>query len=60
MRTTIPLAERRSDWVFIAFWILNLTFITYVVDLEQLVIANPADFDYPVWPPAPLVDLVHW
>jgi hypothetical protein len=60
MRTTVPLAERRSDWVFIAFWILNLTFITYIVDLEQLVIANPADFAYPIWPPAPLVDLVHW
>jgi hypothetical protein len=60
MRTTVPLAERRSDWVFIAFWILNLTFITYIVDLEQLVIANPADFTYPIWPPAPLVDLVHW
>ena len=33
MWTTVPLAERRSDWVFIAFWILNLTFITYIVDL---------------------------
>ncbi len=23
-------------------------------------IADPLNFDYPLWPPAPLVDLVHW
>lgn len=39
---------------------VNLCFVTYVVDLESLVIANPAHFTQPVWPPAPLVDLVHW
>jgi hypothetical protein len=42
------------------FLVLNATVITYMVDLEQLVIADPADFDYPPWPPPPLVDLVHW
>jgi hypothetical protein len=42
------------------FWILNLLFVTYVIDLEQLVIADPNDFAYPLWPPAPLVDMVHW
>lgn len=58
-RKVIPLAQRRLDLLFIAFFLVNLCFITYIVDLEQLVIANPAHFTYPLWPPAPLVDLVH-
>jgi hypothetical protein len=44
----------------VAFFLVNLGFITYVVDLEQLVVADPARFAYPVWPPPVLVDLVHW
>jgi hypothetical protein len=60
MRETIPLSQRRRDWLFIGFWILNLGFITYIVDLEQIVIDDPASFEYPIWPPAPLVDMVHW
>jgi hypothetical protein len=56
----MPLRARRYDLIFIIFFLVNLLFITYIVDLEQLVIADPANFDYPVWPPAPLVDLVHW
>lgn len=31
-----------------------------MVDIEQLVIADPDHFSYPTWPPAWLVDLVHW
>ena len=58
-RRPIPLSRRKGDLLFIAFFLLNLGFITYIVDLEQLVIANPAHFTYPLWPPAPLVDLVH-
>ena len=57
---TIPLGERRYDLAFIIFFAINLGFITYVVDLEQLVIADPLHFTYPLWPPRPLVDLVHW
>ena len=60
MRQTIPLRERPIDWVLLAFFAVNLGFITYIVDLEQIVIADPARFTYPLWPPAPLVDLVHW
>ena len=56
----MPLGRRPIDLVFVAFFLVNLGFITYVVDLEQLVIRDPANFRYPVWPPAPLVDLVHW
>ena len=58
--TPLPLRQRPVDWLFLAFLVVNLGFITYIVDLEQLVIANPAAFDYPIWPPAPLIDLVHW
>jgi hypothetical protein len=60
MRRAVPLSERKLDWLFIAFFIINVGFITYIVDLEQLVIADPAHFDYPLWPPRALVDLVHW
>jgi len=57
---TVPLRERRFDLVFLVFFVINASFITYVVDLEQLVIADPANFEYPLWPPPPLVELVHW
>src|SRR4051812_39908571 len=58
----VPLGARKLDWLFIGFFLLNLFFITYIVDLEQLVIADPTPgkFVYPLWPPARLVDLVHW
>lgn len=56
----MPLRRRRLDLVFVAFFVVNIAFITYIVDLEQLVIADPSHFDYPLWPPAPLIDLVHW
>jgi hypothetical protein len=54
------LGRRPWDLVFVAFFAVNLGFITYVVDIEQLVIRDPAHFSYPLWPPPPLVDLVHW
>src|SRR5262245_29234059 len=57
-----PFAERKLDWLFVGFFLINFFFITYIVDLEQLVIADPTPgrFTYPLWPPAFLVDLVHW
>ena len=58
--TTVPLRQRRYDLIFLGFFALNATLITYIIDLEQLVIADPSNFSYPIWPPAPLVDLVHW
>lgn len=48
------------DVLLIVFFAVNATVVTYMIDLEQLVIADPRDFDYPLWPPAPVVDLVHW
>jgi hypothetical protein len=59
-RAVVPLRQRPVDIVFVVFFAINLGFITYVVDLETLMVADPNDFDYPIWPPPPLVDLVHW
>lgn len=59
-RQTIPLARRKLDIAILVFFCINLLFITYVVDVEQLVIANPSHFTYPLWPPKPAVDLIHW
>ena len=43
----------------LAFFAVNLFLITYFVDIEQLTIANPHHFSYPLWPPKPIVDVVH-
>jgi len=60
MREVIPLAKRRIDIIFILFFLINLLFVSYVIDIEQIVIANPAHFTYPIWPPRPAVDAIHW
>jgi hypothetical protein len=65
MPATLPLRKRPIDIVIIGFFLVNLLFVTYIVDFEQLAIPGPVDqvrnnFTYPVWPPAPFVDMVHW
>jgi hypothetical protein len=57
---SLPLSKRPVDIALIVFFIINLFFITYIIDLEQLVIADANHFQYPLWPPAKMVDLVHW
>jgi hypothetical protein len=57
-RRPIPL-RRRADWILLAFFGVNLFFITYLVDIEQLTIVNPYHFSYPLWPPKYFVDIVH-
>lgn len=57
---TIPLSQRRLDLAFITFFIVNLGFVTYGVDIEQPTVADPQRFQYPPWPPRAIVDLVHW
>jgi hypothetical protein len=59
-RSTIPFARRPLDIAFVVFFLVNLCFITYIVDIEQIIIADPFHFAYPLWPPPPLVDMVHW
>jgi EXPERA (EXPanded EBP superfamily) len=56
----LPLSKRPLDIALIIFFIINLFFITYIIDLEQLVIADADHFTYPPWPPSKMVDLVHW
>jgi hypothetical protein len=60
MRQTIPLKQRRIDYIYIAFFLLNLLVITYSIDLEQLVIKDPSKFQYPIWPLGFIIDYVHW
>ena len=57
MRKIIPLKDRPADYIYIGFFLINVLFITYIVDLEQLVIADPSSFDYPFWPLPFLVDM---
>ena len=60
MRRPIPLRRRPLDVALVAFFAVNLLFTTYVVSLEQVVIADPASFTPPLWPPERLLALVHW
>jgi len=60
MRLAIPLSRRPLDVALVVFFAVNLCFTTYVVSLEQVVIADPSRFVAPPWPPAPLLALVHW
>jgi hypothetical protein len=58
-RQVIPLRNRKLDWILLAFFAVNLFFITYFVDIEQLTVANPLHFSYPAWPPHAIVNMVH-
>ncbi|MGE5424792.1 MAG: hypothetical protein ACM3N9_05480, partial [Syntrophothermus sp.] len=60
MRKAIPLKERPVDYLYLAFFFINILYITYVIDLEQLVIKNVDNFSYPGWPLAFMIDQVHW
>jgi hypothetical protein len=60
MRKVIPLKKRPVDYIYLVFFFINLTFITYIVDIEQIIIKDPSNFTYPIWPLPFLVDMVHW
>jgi hypothetical protein len=60
MRVAIPLSRRPLDAALVVFFAVNLTFTTYVVSLEQIVIDDPSRFVPPLWPPERLLALVHW
>jgi short-subunit dehydrogenase len=59
-KMTLPLKQRPVDITILIFFLVNILFITYVVDLEQLVIPDPYHFTYPFWPPPAAVNAVHW
>jgi hypothetical protein len=58
--STILFSQRKVDWIFTGFFLINLFFITYIVDIEQLIISDPFHFQQPLWPPASIVGLIHW
>lgn len=60
IRDPIPLSQRPGDIALLAFFFVNILFISYIVDIEQLIIANPYHFTYPLWPPPPAVNAIHW
>jgi hypothetical protein len=60
MRVPIPLSRRPLDVALLGFFVVNLLFVSYVISLEQIVIANPAAFTPPLWPPGAAVRLIHW
>jgi hypothetical protein len=57
----LPLSRRKVDIAILVFYWVNLLFITYVVDIEQLTIPSlGSGWTYPLWPPRAAVDIVHW
>jgi hypothetical protein len=59
-RKVIPFRERKGDIVLWIFFLVNVIFVTYQADIEQIVIHDPANFTYPIWPPAYMIDFLHW
>ncbi len=59
-REVIPFRERKGDIVLWIFFLVNVIFVTYQADIEQLVIRDPDNFTYPIWPPAYMIDFLHW
>jgi hypothetical protein len=57
---SLPLRKRPLDIAVLVYFIFNLLCITYLFDLEQIVIVNAAHFTYPPWPPKFIVDVSHW
>lgn len=55
----IPFSRRKLDWLLVGFFVLNIAFITYAVDVEQLILSDPYHYQQPLWPPAPLVKMIH-
>jgi hypothetical protein len=60
MRRPIPLSRRLLDVALIGFFAVNLLFVTYVISLEQIAIADPASFSPPRWPPGAAIAVIHW
>ena len=52
--------RRPLDIILLVFFIFNLVAITYLFDIEQIIITDVNHFTYPAWPPRAIVDLGHW
>jgi hypothetical protein len=57
---SLPLRGRVIDILILIYLLFNLLAITYLFDIEQLVIPDTSHFTYPAWPPRVIVDLGHW
>ena len=57
---TMPLSQRRVDWIFVSFFLINFFFITYTVDIEQIIIPDTTSFQQRIWPSESLIRLIHW
>jgi len=55
-----PLRQRPLDAALLAYFLFNLLAITYLFDIEQIIITDVSHFTYPAWPPRLIVDLGHW
>ena len=75
MRTAIPIKERDLprkviDIILLVFFFINVIFICYLFDIEQLIVSGDDHifidtygkeaFDYPLWPPKFIVNLNHF
>ena len=61
MERVIPLSRRKGDIIILAFFWLNILVITYIVDVEQIVLPDiSGEWEYPFWPPAFCIDIIHW
>jgi len=60
MQDGLPLRKRPLDLLLVIYFIFNLLAISYVFDIEQIVIPDVSHFTYPAWPPRFIVDLGHW
>jgi hypothetical protein len=56
----LPLRRRPLDIILLVYLVFNLFAITYLFDIEQIVIPDTSHFTYPAWPPRAIVDLGHW
>jgi len=57
---SLPLRRRPLDIVILIYLLFNLVAITYLFNIEQIVIPDTSHFSYPAWPPKAVVDLSHW
>ncbi|WDL98791.1 EXPERA domain-containing protein [Alicyclobacillus sp. ALC3] len=55
----IPFRQRWYDVVFVFFFLINVCFVTYIIDIEQIIVSNPYHFNPPAWPPMFFIRMVH-
>ena len=54
-----PLQKRTLDIAILVYFLINILFITYIVDIEKLIIPDPYHFEYLIWPLPFIVNIIH-